>query len=168
MASADRRPRVSPPLGIENHAGVRVEGERRRLARLRRGQGRGRRDARQRPGFQAHPKNAVIATVGDVMHDAGKPVGARRVRRREADAFGPHRAGKRCAIGQALARGRLDLAILRLDPQHVATSRRLALEKIDLADELRDVARARTLVDVGGRSDLLDLAGAHHGDAVGH
>ena len=42
------------------------------------------------------------------------------------------------------------------------------LQQIDLADEVGDEARARALVDLGRRADLLDPALVHHGDAVAH
>ena len=44
----------------------------------------------------------------------------------------------------------------------------LAFEQIDLADEVGNEARARAIVDLARRADLLDPAGVHHGDAVRH
>jgi hypothetical protein len=42
------------------------------------------------------------------------------------------------------------------------------VEHIARADETRDEARARALVDLLGRADLLDLPGVHDDDAIGH
>ena len=43
----------------------------------------------------------------------------------------------------------------------------MPVEQIGGADEARDERRRRLLVDRARRRDLLDAAGAHHGDAVG-
>ena len=44
----------------------------------------------------------------------------------------------------------------------------LAVEQIDVADELGDPARLRRLVEVARARDLFEPAGIHHADAIGH
>ena len=44
----------------------------------------------------------------------------------------------------------------------------LALEQIDVADELRDPARIRRLIQLARGCDLLETAVVHHADPVGH
>ncbi|MCY1244229.1 hypothetical protein D9M72_572920 [compost metagenome] len=43
----------------------------------------------------------------------------------------------------------------------------MAGKEVDVADELRDELVLRPFVDFIGRADLQDLAGGHHGDAIG-
>jgi len=40
-------------------------------------------------------------------------------------------------------------------------------DQIYIADEIRDPARARSLINLNRRAALRDLAAVHHGDAVG-
>ena len=55
----------------------------------------------------------------------------------------------------------------RRDEPAAVISRDKTLDHIGRADEAGDEAACRALVNLGRRADLLDLAGAHHGDAVG-
>ncbi len=50
----------------------------------------------------------------------------------------------------------------------VRRRRRIAVEHVGGADELRDEARRRRVVDLLRRSDLLDPAAVEHADAVAH
>jgi hypothetical protein len=58
----------------------------------------------------------------------------------------------------------------RLGPHHqhrtVGRAGRARLEEVRLADEVRDEARRRPVVDLARHADLLDPSFVHHGDAV--
>ena len=56
------------------------------------------------------------------------------------------------------------------DPQGAAprSGRRLGVEQVRDAEEVRDEDRPRLLVDLARRARLLDAAAVHHGDPVAH
>ena len=87
--------------------------------------------------------------------------GGRRARRRA-----PARRPRRCRRHAAEARR----PAVTGDGQRAAARRRVVREKVHrrLADELRDEEVRRMLVELVRRRQLLQDAGVHHGDAVGH
>src|SRR5438105_1706920 len=86
----------------------------------------------------------------------------------QTDLFRPKRDRNRA--GHLRRSGKLDRQAL-VDLQDgiaPAVSDHLATEQVGVADEIGDEARAWPVVNIGRCADLLDLAGIHHRDPVGH
>src|SRR5882757_9522473 len=104
----------------------------------------------------------------DALDDAVEAVPDRCGRRGQADLFRPQRDRQRPGLLDWT--GQLDRQ-LPIDPQDrpgAFVADHLAAEQVGVTDEIGDEARAWPVVNVGGGADLLDLAGIHHRDPVGH
>src|SRR5690606_35040588 len=128
------------------------------------------------PGRQAHVVHRVAAEVGDVMHHAGGAVvvGVLDLRHagRQQHLFRTQREGHALLLGTGTdAVAHVDRPFqLRAGNDGVVAEvlDQLALEQVDVADELADQAAGRGLVDVHWAADLGDPALVHDGDALGH
>jgi hypothetical protein len=128
------------------------------------------------PAFELDVIDGEAAEVGQVLDRASGAVEGLAVAlvsvlalgrvAREVDLLGPHRDRDRHA-GDAVADVVLDVAAID-DAVIGLVGDERAVHQVDVADEVRDEARRRCLVDVGRRPDLQHLALAHDGDARGH
>src|SRR3954471_14555827 len=86
----------------------------------------------------------------------------------QADLFRPKRDRNRA--GRLRLGGKLDRQALVHLQDGIASSvtDHLATEQVGVTDEIGDEACAWPVVNIGWCADLLDLAGIHHGDPIGH
>src|SRR5690606_34216800 len=126
-------------------------------------------------GCQADEVGGVPTQIGDVVHGALYPVVVLVLHLRHAAAdqqlFRAQRVGDALVLGAgADAVARIDGPLqLRAGDARVVLHvlDQLALEQVDVADELADQAAGRGLVDVHGAAHLGDPALVHDGDALG-
>src|SRR5256885_3451310 len=86
----------------------------------------------------------------------------------QTDLFRPKRDRNRA--GRLRRGGKLDRTPIddRQEGVPPAVADHFAAEQVGVTDEIGDEARAWPVVNIGRCADLLDLAGIHHGDPVGH
>src|SRR5690606_23741357 len=127
-------------------------------------------------GFQLDVVDRMPAQVGDVVHGALYPVVVGQLQLRFFDA---HQQFFRAqGEGHALVLGSGADAVTDVDrPLQLRTGDhrvvfgildQLAVEQVDVADELADQPAGGGLVDVHRAADLGDPADVHDGDAFGH
>src|SRR6185369_11370640 len=112
-------------------------------------------------------KHRAALEIG-ALDDALEAMPGSRGRSSQADLFRPKRDRDR--TGRLRWSGKLDRQAL-VDPQDGIASSiadHLAAKQVGVTDEIGDEARAWPVVNIGRCADLLDLAGIHYRDPVGH
>src|SRR6267378_3063476 len=112
-------------------------------------------------------KHRAALEIG-ALDDTVEPMPHLNGRRGESDLFRPERDRQRADCLKPS--GKLDRQGL-IDLQNgfaPAIADHLAAEQVGVTDEIRDEARAWPVVNIGRCADLLDLAGIHHRDPIGH
>ena len=124
-----------------------------------------------------HP--LAVEAVDVDAREAKRPEEVDRADRARAARWASPRPG-RCRRGSVLGpqvqphrcrRARCRWPASRARPGRRGSARRpahVAVQHVDLAEEVGDERRGRPLVDLARRADLLDRAVVHHDDAVGH
>src|SRR5690606_8563068 len=109
------------------------------------------------------PAGDAVAALGYLPGVVG--VGEGDLLRTHPHQHSPAGRGGRAAAGP----GQDQLAAARLQHDVLAAARvDLGLDEVGGAEEVGDEGGPRVLVQLGGRAQLLDPAGVHHGHRVGH
>src|SRR6266702_6479070 len=112
-------------------------------------------------------KHRAALEIG-ALDDTVEAMPGQRGRGGQTDLFRPQRDRNRAAcVGRSGKRDRQAVVDLQ-DGIAPAVADHLAAEQVGITDEIGDEARAWPVVNIGWCADLLDLAGIHHGDPVGH